>query len=141
MNEESDGVREISIVRKDEIHTGGVEKEPDKLVSNVSESASRNQKMVENSATKGSEQKTEKSKSEKGREEKKQDSRDRTSHRGVNGVRPSPSGRGRREDDRRASPSKHFRKQDAKGSSNSGSYRRDSARDTEPKKSYGNCLY
>ena len=47
----------------------------------------------------------------------------------MNGIKPSPGGRGRREDDRRPSPNK-FRKE-SKGSS-SGSYR---GRDSEVKKS------
>ena len=140
MNEASDGVRESTIDKQDGCQVALVENEADKTDSNLSENASRNQKMVENSATKlssSSDQKVDKSKSDKGSTEKKYESRDRGSYRGVNGVKAVPSGRGRREDDRRSSPTKPFRRQDPKSS---GTYRRDSNRELEPKKAFGKTI-
>lgn len=133
MNEASDGVRETSIEKQDGSQADVVENEPDKSDSNLRENASRNQKMV----TSTSESKSDKSKTEKGSAERRYESRDRGSYRGVNGVKPGPSGRGRRDEDRRGSPTKPFRKQDPKSSGGPSSYRRDSTREQDLKKPYG----
>ena len=137
MNELSDSERDKTSDKKDGAVTKDSSRNGDSVEPNSNENASRPIKMVESSSQKSSsansDSKSEKSKPpDKYNNDRQYDSKDRPPYRGVNGVRPSPGSRGRRDEDRRPSPTKqNFRndrrnERDGRMSSrgaNSGSYR------------------
>jgi hypothetical protein len=127
MNEASDGLKDNSEERNDATKEKTDTKTEGNATQNIAENASRTTKMVENSGQKSTsaDSKSEKVKNDKYFNDRKYESRDRPPYRGVNGYRPSPGGRGRRDDDRRSSPNKQFRR-DSRGPINSGSYRKES---------------
>lgn len=137
MNEDSDGVRDKSVDIKNDGQSKGEENGGGKPTQNLTENASRNSKIVENGPTKlssASESRaSDKTKSDRyASYDKRYDFRDR-GYKNANGVKGGPSGRGRRDDDRRSSPSKPYRgRQELKGS-----YRRDDRRESDSKRPYG----
>ncbi|WAQ96320.1 SMG1-like protein [Mya arenaria] len=141
MNEASDGVRDKSSDRKDESQSKDMGKEGGKSTSSLSENASRTPKMVENSGSKqpASDLKpSERYRSDRPSYDKRYESRERPPYGNVNGYKPS--GRGRRDFDRRPPKTgKPYRgRGDFKGAGGAGSYRRDERRDPEAKRIYDN---
>ncbi|KAL4241086.1 Serine/threonine-protein kinase smg1 [Mactra antiquata] len=121
MNEASDGVSDKSNDCKNDVKGKTEAKGNENSTSNLNENASRPTKMVESASqksTSAADSKSDKFKNDRFNGYKKYDSRDRYPYKGDNGMRPSPGGRGQRDDDRRSGPNKPFRKdsRDTRGS-------------------------
>ena len=132
MSELSDGEINKSLDRRDEVLAKASSKGGEFGSTNLIENASRPSKMVEsgqrNSAA-AADNKSDKPKlyERSSERERKYDSRDRFPNKSINGAKSSPTGRGRRDDDRRPSPVKReFRKSEVRNSnSNIGPYKRE----------------